>query len=125
MSFLNLARAQGKVGRIDSAIEATLALQLRDAKLPPWERNYQAIPGRKLETDFAWPRLKFGIEVQGAVHRIETHFHRDAEKAALLLLEGWQLLPVTGRTIRSGQAIVWACQLIKRRADDLGVPLHP
>lgn len=120
-SALQLARAQGKVpARIDSPIEALFSLQLRFNHAPEHVRNYVgAIPGRKLEVDFAWPSLRMGIEVQGAVHRIKEHFQRDAEKHALALLAGWILLPVTGRQIRDGRAIGWALQLLEMRAREL------
>jgi very-short-patch-repair endonuclease len=118
-SFLAIARAQGKVDRVDSRLEAMLAQQLRAAHAPAWTRNHLAIPGRKLEIDFAWPAVRFAVEVQGEVHRIREHFHRDVEKSALLQLEGWQLLPVDGRTIRSGQALVWVLRLLRTRAPHL------
>jgi very-short-patch-repair endonuclease len=120
-SFLQMARAQGKVGHVDSEIEATLAQQLRAAKVEPWERNYRALPDSKMEVDFAWPRLRLAIEVQGHVHRIKANFHRDIQKAARLQLEGWQLLAVDGLSIRSGQALVWALQFLRRRAELLEV----
>jgi very-short-patch-repair endonuclease len=112
---LQLARDQGKVGRIDSAIEATFAMQARAEGLPQWVRNHVFLPDRLLQIDFAWPALRFGIEVQGAVHRIGNHIHRDCEKQALALLAGWTILPVTGRHVRSGQAIAWARSLIWER----------
>lgn len=111
----NIARLKAKgLPRFDSPIEAELALQLRADRAPQWIRNYVFLPDRKLEIDFAWPRHKFGIEVQGAVHRITEHFHRDAEKMALALLNGWTILPVTGRTIRNGKAIGWAMEALRR-----------
>ena len=112
---LQLARAQGKVDRIDSAIEAQFAQQARAEGLPQWQRNHVFLPDRRLEFDFAWPAVRFAVEIQGAVHRITGHFHRDAEKHALALLAGWIILPVTGRTIRSGQAIKWAKALLWER----------
>lgn len=113
-ALLKMARAQGKVDRIDSPIEALFAQQARAEHLPPWERNFIFLPDRKFELDWAWPRIRFGIEIQGAVHAM--HLHRDAEKHALALLAGWTILPVTGRHIRAGQAIRWAKSLLWERA---------
>jgi very-short-patch-repair endonuclease len=122
-SLLSIAQEQGKVGRVDSEIEARLDLMLHVAKVPPFIRNYVgAVPGRKVEVDFAWPVLKFGIEVQGHVHRIRHMFEKDAEKQALFMLEDWQVLPVTGRAIRGGQALTWALELLRRRIEALAIP---
>lgn len=119
--LVKLARAQGKLpDRLDSEIEALFAQQLRAAQAPPYVRNYaEAIPGRKLEVDFAWPELRFGIEVQGGAHRIKANFHRDAEKACLAYLAGWVVLPVTGRQIRDARAGDWAIAAIARRREEL------
>jgi very-short-patch-repair endonuclease len=116
-ALVRMARQQGKIpARIDSEIEAKFALHCGAENFPRWERNYRIIPGRKLEWDFAWVGAKFAVEVQGAVHRIEAKFHTDAEKMALALLAGWTVLPVTGRHVRSGQAIAWAKSLLWERA---------
>lgn len=116
-AIVKMAREQGKIpARIDSAIEAQFALHCGANKFPRWERNYRIITGRKLEWDFAWPSMHFAVEVQGAVHRITEKFHTDAEKMALALIAGWTVLPVTGRHVRSGQAIAWAKALIWERA---------
>lgn len=113
---LQLARAQGKVERLDSPIEALFAQQLRAYKAPAHERNYRgAIPGRELEMDFAFVPIRLGIEVQGRVHCIFENLQRDTEKHALALLAGWLVLPVTGRQIRDGRAIQWAMDLITQR----------
>lgn len=109
------ALEHAKAVRIDSTIEAMFAQQAKAVKLPPWERNYRFLPDRKLEIDFAWVDIKFGIEIDGAVHRITTRFHADREKHAQALLAGWTILPVTGRHVRGGEAIQWAEELLKRR----------
>lgn len=119
-SPLQLARAQGKVGRVDSAIEAMFAQHWRAERMPDYVRNYAgAIPGRALEIDFAVVPVRFGVEIQGAVHRIEEHFHRDTEKLALAMLAGWQILAVTGRQVRDGSAIVWARELLAKRIAEI------
>jgi very-short-patch-repair endonuclease len=90
-----------------SALEATFALHLRADKVPEPVREHMPIVGRKFRIDFAWPKIKFGVEVDGEVHRIKERFHGDIEKGALLLLAGWAILHVSGREVRSGQALVW------------------
>jgi very-short-patch-repair endonuclease len=116
-SYMRMARTQGKLeGRPDSAIEGIFAQQLRIEHAPSYLRNYVFLPDRKLELDFAWVKIKFAVEVQGAVHRITERFHGDSEKHALALLAGWTILPVTGRLIRDGRAIGWAMELLRRRS---------
>jgi very-short-patch-repair endonuclease len=115
-SFLRIARTQGKVARVDSKIEALFSQQLRVDRAPDWDRNFKFLaPERDLELDFAWPRIKFAVEVQGAVHRITERFHADREKHALAILADWTILPVTGRHVRDGRAIQWAMEILRRR----------
>lgn len=117
--LIRLAKAQGKIpaGRVDSAIEAQFARDCRIAGLPAWKRNYVFLPGRKFECDFAYPEVRFGVEIEGMVHRIEGRFKRDIEKHALALLAGWMILRVDGDSIRQGRAVPWAAELLKRREE--------
>jgi len=101
--------------RPDSEIEALFALQWRALKLPPAYRDFRPLEGRKLELDFAWPAIRFAVEIDGAVHRITERFHADCEKHALCALAGWQVLRLTGRHIRAGHGITWAAELYARR----------
>lgn len=110
-TLLKLARAQGKLDRVDSAIEALFAQQLRAHKVRPWVRNHVFIPGRRLELDFAFPADRRAIEIEGEVHRIKARFHGDIEKHALALLHNWTILRLDGRAVRSAQGIAWALEL--------------
>lgn len=116
-SMLQLARAQGKVGRVDSAIEAEFAQQLKAEHVPAWIRNFRFLEaiGRKHELDFCWPRLWFAVEVEGEVHRIKERFHEDIKKHWYAMRAGWTVLRVDGRAIRSGDAIQWTRALIWER----------
>lgn len=118
-----LARKQGKIPqRIDSTLEAEFAKQCRAFDLPPARRNYRFLDDRELEFDWAWPDVWFAVEIQGDVHRIKENFHRDVEKQALALLEGWILLPVDRPRLMSGRAIQDVQALLARRAVLFGVP---
>lgn len=110
--YLRMARAQGKVGRIDSGLEATFAQQLRVLKVPTWQRNYQFLADRALEIDFAWPHVKFGVEIQGGVHAIKRVSERDSEKAALAILAGWTLLPITTDHVHTGRGVDWTQEVL-------------
>jgi hypothetical protein len=99
----------------DSALESLLAFQIKSSDsevVRSYLRNYQGIPDRKFEFDFAWPSHKVALEVQGGIFRKMGHstgvgITRDCEKACLGAINGWRLLPVTAQQIRSGQALEW------------------
>jgi very-short-patch-repair endonuclease len=103
-------KIKARMGAVQSPIEAMLALHLYAEHMPLAQRQYRAIPDRNFRIDFAWPHLKFAVEVDGEVHRIKGRFHADLEKHALLVLAGWTLLRVGGREVRSGLAVRWVIQ---------------
>ena len=95
-----------------SHLEESLAFQLRAAGIE-FEREVQAIPGRKFRFDFAIsPSLL--VEVQGGTfakgrnaHSSGMGIHRDCEKTVLAQLEGWKVFPCDEKHITSGQALRW------------------
>lgn len=99
-----------------SALEETLALHIRAEKLPAPQREYVFAPPRRWRIDFAWPELRLAVEVDGEAHRIHERFHADFEKHARLVLDGWTLLRVGGREVRSGKAIAWLKTLLWERS---------
>lgn len=111
-----LGKAPKVSKRKESALERTLALQLKAVGIPEAERDYRFLPGRRLEIDFCWPDRKIGIEVQGMVHRIKARFEADIEKRALAKLNGWRILEVSGKTIRNGKALEWVQEFLKQGA---------
>jgi very-short-patch-repair endonuclease len=120
-------RCAAQLGVMDSPIEAHFARDARAMKLPPHTRNYRFLEGRKFELDFAWPRLRFGVEIDGHVHRIRDRFDTDREKGALAILAGWTVLHVTGLHVRDGRAIAWARQaldLLSRPDSGAAIPPH-
>jgi very-short-patch-repair endonuclease len=100
----------------ESPLEALLAVHIRADKLPEPKRQAQLNPERKWRIDFAWPDMRVAVEVDGEVHRIKERFHADIEKHAWLTLNGWTLLRVGGREVRSGKAIEWIKRLVWERA---------
>lgn len=95
-----------------SKIEELLAFQIKAAGLPEPVREYRHIPGRRFRLDFAWVDQKIGVECQGMVHRIKRQFENDIFKRQLGLMAGWRILEVSGKTVRSGQAVLWIAQLL-------------
>jgi very-short-patch-repair endonuclease len=70
---------------------------LQGAGLPSFVREHVFSTKRKFRFDFAWPELKIGIEIEGAIWKKGGHstgkgITRDIEKGNLATLEGWKLL---------------------------------
>ena len=97
-----------------SSLEVEFDLQMRAMKFPTWAPEYRFLEHRKYRIDRAWPNVRFGVEIDGGVHKLESRFHSDREKHALALLEGWRILPVTSQHVRDGRAIAWAAELLFR-----------
>lgn len=95
-----------------SELEGQLELQLKAAKIQVVSQH-RPVQERKWTLDFAIPERKFGIEVQGGVHRIRDKFTRDIEKRAELRLAGWTVVEVDGESIRDGRALGWIERFLK------------
>lgn len=98
--------------------EENLAAQMRCVGLK-FEREFYAIPKRRYRWDFAFPKHKLLIEVQGGIwsrgksgHTSGRGVQRDCEKSNEATILGWRTLKVTSDHIRSGQAIQWITQAI-------------
>jgi hypothetical protein len=93
-----------------SALEDTLALQIRAAGLPTPERELRFIPGRLFRADFAWPDRKVWCDVQGGQwigghHSRGSTVEGDAEKVSLASILGWRPVIVTTSMVNSGKAL--------------------
>jgi len=68
--------------------------------------EWKPIQGRRLTIDFAHPKSKVGIEIQGGTHNPKmahssgTGILRDAKKSLELAQYGWRIIPVTAEQIR-------------------------
>lgn len=89
------------------------------------EREYKFHPVRKWRIDFAWPLLKIGIEVHGALWKGGHGSHtsgagrmRDMEKMNEAKVAGWLVIEVCKEQIQSGQAVDWIKQLFEMRASN-------
>lgn len=110
-----------------SAIEETLALHIRAAKLPEPVREYRfaaehvgAGKGSKqrlidaglrdFRFDFAWPELRVAVEVDGGMyikggHTSGTGASRDREKDDQAMRLGWSIYRCTPAMIKRGRAV--------------------
>lgn len=104
-----------RLPRPGSEIEEMFALHIKADKLPAPDREFIFDPKRGWRLDFAWPRIRLYAEVDGEVHRIKEQFHKDIHKRAHALMQGWAGLHVSGREVRSGEAIKWLKALLWER----------
>jgi very-short-patch-repair endonuclease len=103
--------------RKPSEIEEQMAEQIWLCKLPEPVRQFQPFPQRKWKIDFAWPRYKLALEVDGAVHRIKSVFKSSFERGYWLMRADWRVLHVGGDQVRSGEAVTWIEQLLQAAQD--------
>jgi very-short-patch-repair endonuclease len=89
--------------------EDHLETRLIQSGLGGYVKEFKAIPGRKYEWDFAYPKAKLLIEVQGATyvkgsHSTGTGIRRDCEKLNLATIAGWRCLLFTSDMVRDDLA---------------------
>lgn len=104
-----------------SDLADALVAQIRLIKLPAPQTEYRFHPVRKWRADLAWPAPDWLIvEVDGGGfrggagggfalgrHTTGTGFEADCEKLNTAVVDGWRVLRVTRKHIRSGQALTW------------------
>lgn len=101
----------------DMTLEHMLEQQFSTLELPPYERNYKFLEEetlRKYELDWGWPQYKFGLEVDGMVHRTKGRFKSDYDKHVLAILHGWTIMRVNGSHVRSGHVAAWVTTMMER-----------
>jgi len=103
--------------RHPSSLEETLAYQIKVVGLPAPVREFKFHPKRKWRFDFAWPRHKIAVEVEGGVWTGGRHmrgfgFQADCEKYAMALIAGWRVLRVTGEMVKDGTALNYIEELL-------------
>lgn len=104
------------VRRPTPSLEDSLDAQLRAMSIN-LERQYRWMPNRKYRADFAHPKTRLLVELDGAAHRIKGRFDDDIRKSQDALLCGWRLLRISTRQVRTGEAAD-----VVRRAIDMVVP---
>ena len=100
-----------------SALEESLAVQIRAVGLPVPEREHRFCQ-RRWRLDFAWPSKMVAVEIEGGIFRNGRHnrgpgFAADCEKYAKALILGWRVLRVTGQMVKSGEALTYLETLLK------------
>jgi hypothetical protein len=93
---------------LDSALERRFAALIKGSGLPKPAEHYEfADGGRCLELDFAYPRARLAIELDGAsVHLQKRVWERDAVRRSVLAAAGWRVVPVTWAQLDASEANV-------------------
>lgn len=102
-----------------SDLEVLLGQHIQLSGLPAPVREYRFHPKRRWRFDFAWPRYRIAVEIDGGIYCRGRHvrgsgFERDAEKRNAAVLSGWRVLNFTPRHVKSGEA-VQAIEFLMRR----------
>jgi len=94
-----------------------LVTQCRQLELDLPHCEYRFHETRRWRFDLAWPAKRIALEVDGGGFVQGRHgrglgIERDCEKVTTASIDGWRVLRVTPRQIRSGQAIEWVRQML-------------
>jgi len=93
-----------------SVLEEGLASQIKLARLPKPKREYKFCDTRRFRADFAWPKKKLIVEVQGGIwnrgrHTTGAGYQKDCERYNIATEEGWRILMYTNKEIKNGTAV--------------------
>lgn len=94
-----------------SDLEAHLLFQMRAVGIPEMKREYEFHPDRKWRFDFADPKIKLAVEVEGGVYSRGRHtrgsgFIQDCAKYNEAALLGWRVLRIPGPLVESGEGLM-------------------
>ena len=97
-----------------------LAAALRGAPVDDWEEEHRFHATRKWRLDFAWPREKVAVEVEGGVYGRGRHvrpagFIADCEKYNAAAQLGWLVLRFVPRKGWIDEALVMIVNALKSR----------
>lgn len=93
-----------------SLLELSLIAQMK-GRVPAPMGEYKFHPSRRWRFDFAWPRKKIAVEVEGGTayrsrHTTMAGFEADCEKYNEAALMGWTVLRVTSKMVKDGRALM-------------------
>ncbi len=84
-------------GPLPSWLERRFIRVLKDLKMSRFVREFEALGNYRI--DFAWPRIKLGVEVHGAKWHVRK-WQKDLRRHNELTTAGWTMLHFTYRDIR-------------------------
>jgi len=94
-----------------SDLALTLEFQMRALRIAGYEREFRFWEGRKHRFDYAWPKIKLAVEVEGGVHIRGRHtrgtgFIKDCEKYNEAAILGWTVIRVHTNSIKDGTGVL-------------------
>lgn len=79
-------------------------MKLAGMETPILQHKFAA-PERKFMADFCWPDRRLIVEVEGQVHSIRSQREKDVERRQWCHFNGWTVVAVSNKQVKSGQAI--------------------
>lgn len=93
--------------------EIELLTQIRALKLPEPKQQYKFHPARDYAFDFAYPEIKFWVEVDGGTwlkkggHQTGVGYTRDRIRDCEAFILGWKGFRVTGDMVKDASAVAY------------------
>jgi len=88
--------------------------------------EYRFCEDRRWRFDYAWPRFKVAVEVEGGVwikavggHNRPIHFVKDMEKYNRATFDGWKVFRFTPQQFKTGEAGEFLENYFKNRLDQI------
>lgn len=111
-----------------SEIESALEEQLVALGIGGWEMEFRFCPERRWRFDFAWPKERLAVEIEGGAWIAGRHvrgkgYEQDCEKYNEAALRGWRLLRFTARQVRDGTALAHILRALGQ-AEREGAPVR-
>lgn len=89
-----------------SDLENNFMFRWRVLRGPEFVREFKFHKKRKWRFDFAWPKEKVAIEIEGGIWSGGRHtrgfgFEKDCEKYNEATISGWRVFRITGKTVKN------------------------
>lgn len=108
-----------------SYLEELLDDRLLKSGFPIPEREYIFHPTRKWRFDFAYPKYKIAVEIEGGTrskyksrHTTATGFQSDCEKYNEAAILGWIVLRVTTSDVKTNKALDYLDRLLRVKENE-------
>ena len=98
--------------------ELTFMVQLKQAGVRGFCREYRFHPKRKWRFDFADPSRRIACELMGATWAAGRHtrgsgYLADCEKANEAICYGWRVLRATTEQVEDGRLLAWLLRILE------------
>lgn len=86
------------------------------------EKEYRFHPTRKWRFDFAWPKERVALEIEGGIwtrgaHVRGAHFLSDCEKYNTAALLGWRVFRFTPEQLNKGDVYLFLEKVLKQKGE--------